>query len=86
MWSVVNEASTYQLVEQRRRLRGRAAVVGMAVVGGMGAIAGFVLGLIAYPPTAVISLAELGLLSAIVGAALGFLVGIAISVVRRGPL
>jgi hypothetical protein len=79
---VVDTLTPGQL-EQRRRLRGRAALIGLVVVGGIGAIAGLVIGVIVHPATAVFAMAELGLPSAVVGAALGLLVGTAISLVRR---
>ncbi len=62
---------------------GRAAGIGMAVCGVLGAIAGLIIGLMAHPPTAVFAMAELGIPAAVVGGVLGFLVGLGVWAVRR---
>ncbi len=62
---------------------GRAAGIGMAVCGGLGAIAGLIIGLIAHPPTAVFAMAELGIPATVVGGILGLLVGLGVWAVRR---
>jgi hypothetical protein len=54
----------------------REAVTGMAVLGLLGALAGLVVGVIAYPPTAWFAVLELGLPSAAVGLVGGLVVGL----------
>jgi len=53
----------------------RCTVVGALVSGVLGGLAGLVLGLIAYPPTAWFAVLEVGVPATIAGAALGALAG-----------
>lgn len=55
---------------------GRFALWGLAIGGVSGAVAGLVLGLIAYPPTAWFAVLELGIPGAFVGASCGAFVGL----------
>ena len=64
-------------------LLGRAAGIGMAVCGVIGAIAGLIVGLMVHPPTAVFAMVELGIPATVVGGILGFLVGLGVWTVRR---
>jgi hypothetical protein len=50
-----------------------------------GCIAGLILGLIAYPPTAWFATFELGALAALAGWIIGLLVGFLVSARRAGP-
>jgi hypothetical protein len=53
----------------------RHAAVGALLLGGAGAVAGLVVGLLAYPPTAVVAIFEVGVPAAVVGALLGSVSG-----------
>jgi hypothetical protein len=53
----------------------RHAAIGALVLGGAGGIAGLIIGLHAYAPTAVVAIVELGLPAALVGATLGLVSG-----------
>lgn len=53
-----------------------AMVLGAVIAGVCGAIAGGVIGIAAYPPTAWFAVIELGLPAAFVGAVLGLLIGL----------
>jgi len=70
------------------RLRGlplpvRWAIVGMVSVGVVGAIAGLVIGLRAYAPTAPFAVVELGLPAAVVGGVVGLAGGVIVAAGRR---
>jgi hypothetical protein len=56
---------------------------GAIVLGVLGGIAGLIIGLIVYPPTAWAALFELGIPSAIVGAILGIAVDLVLLLIRR---
>jgi hypothetical protein len=61
----------------------RYAVVGLLALGLAGAVAGLVIGLFSYPPTAWFAVIEVGLPSAIVGGLLGLAAGSVVHVLRR---
>jgi hypothetical protein len=61
----------------------RFARIGGLVFGIAGGIAGLILGLRAYPPTAWFAVIEVGLPSAFLGVVAGFLVGFLVLAVRR---
>jgi hypothetical protein len=61
----------------------RLAIVGAASAGVIGAIAGLVVGLLAYPPTAWFAVFELGVPAAIAGAMTGFVAGLIVMAGRR---
>jgi ABC-type uncharacterized transport system permease subunit len=61
----------------------RFAVIGALVLGTAGGIAGLILGLLAYPPTAWFAVAELGVPAALLGGLAGFVVGFLVQAVRR---
>lgn len=63
---------------------GRFALWGLAIGGVSGAVAGLVLGLIAYPPTAWFAVLELGIPGAFVGAACGAFLGLVTMARRTG--
>jgi hypothetical protein len=65
------------------RLLPRAVVGGMTSAGVIGAIAGFVVGLRRYAPTAPFAIVELGLPAAIVGALVGLAIGLILLAIRR---
>jgi hypothetical protein len=62
-------------------LPGRWAVVGATCAGVIGAVAGLVIGLIVYAPTAPFAVVELGLPATIIGGVIGLLAGV---IVIRG--
>jgi presenilin-like A22 family membrane protease len=64
-------------------LPARFAVIGSLVFGIGGGIAGLIIGLFAYPPTAWFAVAELGLPAAVLGSLAGFVVGFVVQAVRR---
>lgn len=64
-------------------LPARWAIVGAASVGVSGAIAGLVIGLHAYAPTAPFAVVELGLPAAIVGGVVGLVAGVIATARRR---
>ena len=64
-------------------LRVQWAITGAASAGVIGAIAGLVIGLNVYAPTAAFAVVELGLPAAIVGAFLGLAAGVIVSAGRR---
>jgi len=53
----------------------RCVLVGAVSIGLLGAIAGLIIGLFTYAPTAPFAVIELGLPAAIAGAILGFVIG-----------
>ena len=61
----------------------RFAIIGAVGLGAVGAVAGLVLGLIAYVPTAWFAVAELGVPAAMLGAILGLVIGSTVSAARR---
>ena len=61
----------------------RAVIICATVAGFVGAIAGLVIGLAAYPPTAFFAVIEIGLPAAIAGAVVGLAVGCANLTVER---
>ena len=61
----------------------RFAVIGALALGIAGGIAGLILGLLAYPPTAWFAVAELGVPAALLGGLAGFVVGFLVQAVRR---
>ena len=61
----------------------RYAVLGAALVGVPGCVAGLVLGLQAYPPTAWAAVVEVGAPAAVVGGLLGLVVGSLVVLVQR---
>jgi hypothetical protein len=68
-------------------LLARCAVIGAVSAGVLGAMAGLVVGLLAYAPTAPFAVAELGLPAAVAGGAAGLAAGVivkAVARVRRG--
>jgi hypothetical protein len=62
---------------------GRYAVVGGTSAGAAGALAGLVIGLLVYPPTAAFAVLELGLPAAVVGGVVGLAAGFLLSTLRR---
>jgi ABC-type uncharacterized transport system permease subunit len=54
----------------------RCAFIGTVAMGLVGAVAGLISGLIAYPPTAWFAVFEAGIPAGIVGGILGFVVGL----------
>jgi len=64
-------------------LPGRWAVVGATCAGVIGAVAGLVVGLIAYAPTAPFAVVELGLPATITGGVVGLLAGVIVIAGRR---
>ena len=62
---------------------GRAAGIGMAICGVVGAVAGLIIGLIVHPPTALFAMAELGVPAAAGGGILGLLVGLVVWAIQR---
>lgn len=65
-------------------LPARWAVLGAAVLGTVGGIAGLLIGLDAYAPTAWAATFEVGVPAALLGAALGAVVGLVALGARRG--
>jgi hypothetical protein len=63
----------------------RWAFVGAVISAIVGGVAGLVIGLIGYPPTAPFAAVELGLPSAMFGGLVGLLSGGAVAAVRRLP-
>lgn len=63
----------------------RHAALGGLMSGVSGCIAGLILGLIAYPPTALFATFELGVPAALAGWIIGLLVGLLVSARRAGP-
>jgi hypothetical protein len=61
----------------------RWASIAALAFGVSGAIAGLVVGLFVYPPTAVFAAVELGVPAALVGAVIGLLAGIIMKMARR---
>ncbi len=66
-------------------LPARWAIVGAAAAGVIGAIAGLVIGLHVYAPTAAFAVVELGLPAAIAGGVLGLAAGVIVTAGRRIP-
>ena len=64
-------------------LPGRWAVVGATCAGAIGAVAGLVIGLIVYAPTAPFAVVELGLPATIIGGIIGLLAGVIVIAGRR---
>ena len=64
-------------------LPARFAVIGGLVLGIAGGIAGLVIGLFAYPPTAWFAVAEVGVPAALLGGLAGLVVGFLVQAVRR---
>ena len=64
-------------------LPARWAIAGAAAAGVIGAIAGLVIGLHAYAPTAAFAVVELGLPAAIAGGILGLAAGVIVTAGRR---
>jgi hypothetical protein len=62
---------------------GRWATAGAAGLGALGALAGLILGLLAYPPTAPVAVVELGLPATIVGGVIGLVAGLIVVAGRR---
>ncbi|MFL6107212.1 MAG: hypothetical protein ACJ72L_09630 [Marmoricola sp.] len=60
-----------------------AAAACACLLGGFGAIAGLVVGLIYYPPTAWAAMVELGAPAAVLGCVLGLLAGAVLDSTRR---
>lgn len=65
-------------------LLGRCVAVGAASLGIVGAIAGLIIGLVAYAPTAPFAVVEVGLPAALAGAILGLIVGAVLLAIRPG--
>jgi len=61
----------------------RSILLGAMSVGVAGAVAGLLIGLAAYPPTAAFAVFELGIPATIAGAVIGLLVGSIAFIVRR---
>lgn len=61
----------------------RAVVLGALVGGGVGAVTGLVVGLLAYPPTAWAATIEVGLPAAFLGAVVGLAVALTVGAVGR---
>jgi hypothetical protein len=61
----------------------RWAIVGAVSAGVVGAVAGLIVGLFAYPPTAWFAVLELGIPAGIAGGVVGFLAALVVSVGRR---
>lgn len=74
-----------EIVEPIRELpiAPRYAAIGALVLGAAGGIAGLVIGLRTYAPTAVVALIELGLPAALAGAVLGLVSGSLVFAFRR---
>lgn len=66
-----------------RFILGRAAGIGMAICGVVGAVVGLIIGLIVHPPTAFFAMAELGFPAAVGGGILGLLVGFVVWAIQR---
>jgi hypothetical protein len=67
---------------RRLPLPARWAVAGAATAGVIGAIAGLVIGLSVYAPTAAFAVVELGLPAAVAGGFLGLAVGVIVTAIR----
>jgi hypothetical protein len=65
------------------KLPARWAVFGFVFLGVTGAVAGLIVGLLAYPPTAWFAVIEAGLPAAVVGGTLGVLAGLVVEAARR---
>jgi hypothetical protein len=61
----------------------RSAVAGAVCAGALGGVAGLVLGLLAYPPTAWFAVFEVGIPAAMAGGILGLVAGSVALAVRR---
>lgn len=61
----------------------RSILLGALSIGVAGAIAGLLVGLATYPPTAAFAVIELGIPATIVGALIGLLIGSLVFMVRR---
>jgi ABC-type uncharacterized transport system permease subunit len=61
----------------------RFAIISALVLGIAGGIAGLIIGLFAYPPTAWFAVAELGVPAALLGGLAGLIVGFLVQAVRR---
>lgn len=61
----------------------RCVLLGAALAGAAGALAGLVVGLMAYAPTAWFAVVELGLPATVVGAVIGLMTGAIVLVARR---
>jgi hypothetical protein len=64
-------------------LPARWAIAGAAAAGALGAIAGLIVGLLAYAPTAPFAAIELGLPAAILGGLVGLVAGAIVTASRR---
>jgi uncharacterized membrane-anchored protein len=62
----------------------RCACIGAISAGAIGAIAGLVLGLVSYAPTAWFAVLEVGVPAAVAGAVVGFVAGVAAALVESG--
>jgi hypothetical protein len=61
----------------------RCGVIGGALLGGIGLVLGFVIGLFVYAPTAAFAALELGIPATVVGEVVGFTVGGLVALGRR---
>ena len=61
---------------------GQWALVGFTVAGALGAVAGLIIGLIVYAPTAPFAAVELGLPAALVGAGMGAVAALGVKAVN----
>jgi hypothetical protein len=78
----IEVVNTIAVSLRRLPLPARWAVAGAATAGVIGAIAGLVIGLCVYAPTAAFAVVELGLPAAVAGGFLGLAVGVIVTAIR----